>query len=121
MNLRVKEAHKASFDYSVVFRKGDKVRVGREDPEMPGWYWCENKDEEWSWIPEEYLDRSNAKGTVTRNYDTTELNVDVGESLEYVSEVKFWTLCRARDGKEGWVPTANLERIGNSRAKSSLT
>jgi len=32
VKLRVNKAYKASFDY-VVFKKGDKVKVGREDPE----------------------------------------------------------------------------------------
>lgn len=111
VKLRAKKAHKASFDYSAVFKKGDKVKVAREDPDMPGWYWCESKDGVWSWIPEEYLDRHGTKGTVTDNYDTTELTVEVGDTLDYVTEVKFWTLCRAHDGKEGWVPTANLTRV----------
>ena len=111
MKLRVIKAHKASFNYSVVFKKGDKVRAGREDPDMPGWFWCENKDGVWSWIPEEYLDRTGAKGTITHNYDTTELTVDVGDVLDYVTEVKFWTLCRTHDRKKGWVPTADLERV----------
>ena len=111
MKLRVNKVHKASFDYSVVFKKEDKVKVGREDPEMPGWYWCEDKNSVESWIPEEYLNRDGTEGTITQDYDTTELTVETGDTLEYVTEVKFWTLCRTYDGKEGWVPTVNLERI----------
>jgi len=65
VKLRVNKAYKASFDY-VVFKKGDKVKVGREDPKMPDWYWCEDKDGVWSWIPEEYLDRDGTEGTITR-------------------------------------------------------
>lgn len=109
MKLRVVKAHKASFDYSVVFRKGDRVRVGREDPEMPGWFWCEDREGVWSWVPEEYLDREGAEGTITHGYDTVELTVEEGDTLEYVTEVKFWTLCRTDDGREGWVPTENLK------------
>jgi hypothetical protein len=109
--LRVLKVHRASFDYSVVFKKGDQVTVGREDPGMPGWYWCENTDGVWSWIPAEYLDREGTIGTITQDYDTTELTVEAGDTLEYVAQVKFWTLCRTRDGLEGWVPTANLEHV----------
>lgn len=111
MKLQVKKAHKASFNYSVVFKKGDKVKVGREDPDMPGWYWCENIDGVLSWIPEDYLNRNGTEGTITHNYDTTELTVKTEDTLEYVTKVKFWTLCRTRDGKKGWVPTANLEHV----------
>jgi hypothetical protein len=115
MKLRVRKVHEASFDYSIVFKKGDKVKVGREDPEMPGWYWCEDKDGIRSWIPEEYLDRDGTNGIITHDYDTTELTVEVGYVLEYVAEVKFWTLCRTHGRKEGWVPTANLERVEKSK------
>jgi hypothetical protein len=110
MYLRVAKPHKASFDYSVAFEKGDVVKVGREDPEMPSWYWCMNEDGVWSWVPEEYLERKGPVGVITQKYDTGELTVDKGEILEYVTEVHLWTLCRAQDGRLGWVPTANLER-----------
>ena len=111
MKLRVKAPHKASFDYSVVFKKGDKVKVGKEDPEMPGWFWCENKDGVWSWVPLEYLTRKGSEGTVTHSYDSNELTVAIGETLECLREISFWTFCRTRDGRKGWVPTKNLERI----------
>ena len=110
MHMRVVKPHKASFDYSVAFEKGDRVKVGREDPEMPGWWWCENEDGVWSWVPEEYLERRGRDGVITHRYETGELTVDEGDTLEYVTEVHLWTLCGAWDGRVGWVPTANLER-----------
>lgn len=110
MHLRVTKPHRASFDYSVTFKRGDKVRIGREDPEMPGWYWCENQEGVWSWVPDEYLDKKGPKGIITQEYNTGELTVDEGEVLEHVTEVHLWTLCRTWDGMEGWVPTANLGR-----------
>ena len=111
MKLRVKAPHKASFEYSVIFKKGDEIKVGKEDPEMPGWFWCQNKDGVWSWVPQEFFTRSDSEGTITHDYDTTELTVVVGEILEYLREVSLWTFCRTSDGREGWVPTKKLERI----------
>jgi len=108
MKLRVVRPHEASFDYNVVFKTGDKVKVGREDPEMPGWYWCENHMGVWSWIPEEYVDIDGEEGTITTGYDTGELTVEPGEVFEHVAEVKYWTLCRDVVW-EGWTPTENLE------------
>ncbi len=70
-----------------------------------------NHEGVWSWVPEEYLDRET--GTLTQDYDTLELTVEEGTELEYVTEVKYWTLCRTRDGAEGWVPTVNLHQIGS--------
>jgi len=108
MRLKVVKPHRASFSYNVAFKKGDRVKVGREDPEMPGWHWCQNHEGVWSWIPEEYLSIDGEEGTITTDYDTGELTVEPGEVLEYVTEVKHWTLCRDRD-REGWIPTQNLE------------
>jgi len=108
MRLKVVKPHKASFSYNVTFKKGDRVEVGREDPEMPGWYWCKDKKGGESWIPEEYLSIDGEEGTITTDYDTRELTVESGEAFEYVTEVKYWTLCRDRE-REGWIPTQNLE------------
>jgi hypothetical protein len=108
MKLKVVKPHKASFDYNVVFKKGDRVKVGREDPEMPGWYWCKEKNGAESWIPEEYLAIESEEGTITTDYDTRELTVEPGEVFDYVTEVKYWTLCRDLE-REGWIPTQNLE------------
>ena len=111
MRLRVVKPHEASFNYSVSFKKGDTVKVDHEDPEMPGWYWCENDKGVWSWVPEEYMVIKGRLATITHEYDTAELTVEEGELLESVTAVHLWTLCRNRDRKQGWVPTANLEEI----------
>ena len=111
MHFRVIKEHIASFDYNVVFRKGDFVKVGKEDTEMPGWFWCENHEGLWSWIPIEYLDMVGSRGTLTMDYDTIELSVKVGEVLDCITSVKHWTLCRKSNGFKGWVPTKNLEKV----------
>ncbi len=36
------EEHKASFDYAFISKRGESISVGREDLEMPGWFWCKN-------------------------------------------------------------------------------
>lgn len=111
MNLRVIREHTTSFDYNIDFKKGDTVKVGKEDSEMPGWFWCENQDGVWSWIPVEYLDIVDSMGTLTKDYDTLELSVEVGEVLEHITQVKYWILCRRSNGSKGWVPTKNLKKL----------
>jgi hypothetical protein len=108
--LTVVKPHRASFDYNVTFSRGDRVEVGREDLEMPGWFWCRDGRGVHSWVPEEYLERRGDSGIITEPYDTLELTVEHGETLEYITEVKHWTLCKAGDDRVGWVPTANLRR-----------
>ena len=102
---------KASFSYHLVFSEGDLVKVGKEDNDMPGWYWCMGKSGDWAWIPSEYLKLDGETAVLLTNYDSLELDIIKGDVLEYVTEVKYWTLCRKTDGVEGWVRNENLERI----------
>ena len=76
---------------------------------MPGWHWCRDKDGAHSWVPEEYLIIQGDRGALTHDYNTLELTVEQGDELEYVTEVKYWTLLRAGDGAVGWVPTDKLK------------
>ena len=53
---RVIEEHKASFDYVFIATMGEVVSVGKEDYEMPGWYWCKNHAGLDAWIPETHIE-----------------------------------------------------------------
>jgi len=37
--------HRASFPYAMIAIEGDEVIVGKEDPEMHGWYRCKDKND----------------------------------------------------------------------------
>jgi hypothetical protein len=44
-----------------------------------------------------------------RDYDATELSVEVGEKLTMGEEESGWAWCTNREGRRGWVPLEHLE------------
>jgi hypothetical protein len=89
---------------------GDRVKVGERDGEWPAFVFVTVQKGS-GWIPERHLDRQGASATVTEAYDTTELPTTEGEELEVLREdlTSGWLWCRAKDGREGWVPERTLE------------
>ena len=72
---RVKGDHKASFNYAMVAAEGDEVTVGREDPEMPGWFWCKDANGVEMWVPSTHLAINGIRGVFNQNYNSVELDV----------------------------------------------
>jgi hypothetical protein len=66
------------------------------------------------WVPVRNLSGSSGTVTVRTAYDTTELATTGGERLEVIDEDprSGWLWCRARSGREGWVPLTTLDRAG---------
>ncbi len=108
---RVTKMHKASFSEALMAEKGDRVRVGREDPEMPGWYWCRDKKDREAWIPETYLDFNGEEAVFKQPYNSIEHTVDLGEIVQYLGESLCWTECLDNEWKYGWIPSHKLEKI----------
>lgn len=108
---RVVENHEASFPYSMVVRAGDFVKVGEEDEEMPGWFWCTDEDGVSAWIPGSHLQRKNGKAKMLVDYDSTEHTVRVGDVLEFIKEDTGWIWCKNSEGKVGWVPADKVKQI----------
>ena len=68
----------------LILRKGEDVRVGHEfleDPDWPDWIECTNSAGNKGWIPKQFLDISGENAVTLRDYDATELNVNVGEHI----------------------------------------
>ncbi len=105
---RVIAEHKASFDYTMVAAKGDKVHVGREDPETPGWFWCRNAAGVEMWAPSTHLNIRGDEGVFTRDYDSVELDAAVGDVVHCVGEALGWAECIDGDGEYGWIPLNKL-------------
>lgn len=93
-------------------RLGDRVHVGKRDSDWPAFVFVTAKTGS-GWVPEGHLDRQGASAIVTQEYDTTELPTDEGEELEVLHEdlPSGWLWCRARSGREGWVPERTVSRL----------
>jgi hypothetical protein len=95
---------------------GDRVEVGERDSEWPAFVFV-TAEEGSGWVPDRHLDRQGESAVVTKGYDTTELPTEEGEELEVLRGdlISGWLWCRAKNGREGWVPERTLSRLDRSR------
>jgi len=98
--LRVTEPWRATYDPALAVTAGQRIRPGRLDDAFPGWQWVEGQTGLGGWVPAGIV----AGETITEAFDTAELSVAPGALLLPLSNRLGWTLCRAEDGSEGWVP-----------------
>lgn len=108
---RVTEEHKATFDYAFIAQKGETITLGKEDKEMPHWYWCKNQSGLEAWIPETHIDINGETAVFNQPYNSTEHNAEPGEMVQYIGESLGWIECLNSEWKYGWIPTPKLEKI----------
>lgn len=107
----------ANADYQVIDRAplvlgiGDRVRVGKADPDWPGWIWVTAIDGRGSYVPEEILSlKDDGTAEVHQPFHARDLSVVKDEPVISVREVKGWHWCRNEDGEEGWLPAYLLRQ-----------
>ena len=98
------------FPYSMVIKAGDTVKVGKEDEDMPGWFWCTDEGGVSAWIPGIFLQREDGIAKMLVDY-SIEHSVSVGEVLEFIKVAGGWIWCTNSEGKHGWVPSDKVEEI----------
>ena len=108
---RVTKEYKSPFPDPIVFHKGDTVEVGKEftdDPDWKDWVWCEGTNNIKAWVPKQYLEIRDGKGTFKRDYNAMELSVSVGEELVVHKIVNGFGMAEKSNGIRGWVPIKNM-------------
>ena len=108
---RVIEEHKASFDYAFIAEKGESVSVGKEDTEMPGWFWCKNAAGLEAWIPNTHIDINGEAAVFNQPYNSTEHDAKPREMVQYLGESLGWIECLNEEWRYGWIPSPKLEKI----------
>ena len=93
-------------------KKGETVQIGRHDDEWPGWVWSTNAAGESRWVPEAYL---RSDGLVVRDYESTELVVQVGDVVTAVFAESGWLWCTNQSGQSGWVPHKVVEPVHSGK------
>ena len=101
--------HKSKFLNPLILSKGDIVKTGDEDDEFPGWIWCTTSDKNSGWIPKAYLEINNNSSVLKKDYNATELNVDIGQILKVFFEDAGWAWCEAENNLKGWVPVNKIK------------
>jgi Variant SH3 domain len=89
---------------------GERVDVGDRDSEWPEFVFV-TASHGTGWVPARHLSATSGMAIVQTVYDTTELPTHAGDVVEVVAEdlTSGWLWCRARDGREGWVPIKTLQ------------
>ena len=107
--IKVIKQYRSNYPNPLKLSKGESVEIGIHEEEYPGWKWGITGDGNKGWIPEAYLKIEGTTGTLTRDYDATELGVDVGDELVFILEESGWIQCITEAGSIGWVPKECLE------------
>jgi len=89
------------------FLQGAKVALtGEGCSHFLGWFPCEIKGYN-TYIPDTFF----ADGVLTRDYNPTELVVNVGDILEVREIVYTWLLATDENGIMGWIPAETVVSI----------
>lgn len=107
--VRIKLEYRAQYPNPIQVTAGEKVNVGREDDEYPGWKWCQAANGRAGWIPVELLSHDGAETTVRQDYSARELSVHPGEEVEVEDARHDWVLVRNAEGECGWIPASHLD------------
>jgi len=108
---RVVEKHRASFPNAMMAVEGDEVDVEKEDPEMPGWYWCRDRNGVEAWVPASHISIKISKGVFTQDYNSMELDAREGELVQYLGETLGWVECLNSEWRYGWIPRSKVTPV----------
>jgi uncharacterized protein YgiM (DUF1202 family) len=109
--VRVKRARAIQYSDPLAVAAGEKVIVGREDNEFPGWKWCKASNGREGWIPIELLSDEGAEAIVLSDYSARELAVQAGEEVTIEDMRHGWLLVRNLQGECGWIPASHTEPL----------
>lgn len=109
--VRVITAYQAQYPDPIRVKAGEQIRVGREDPEFPGWKWCTASDGCSGWVPIELLSGSAPDASIIQDYSAQELSVVVGEELNIEDARHSWLLVRNATGEHGWIPASHVTTL----------
>ena len=105
------EKHNAAFDYAFIGNTGEKISLGKEDTDMPGWFWCRNSEGLEAWIPKTHIKIDGETAVFNQPYNSIEHNVEKGEIVQYLGESLEWIECLNGEWNYGWIPSSKLCKI----------
>ncbi len=105
MFARAISGHEVPDGPATHFSVGERVSVGRRSPDWPAFVFVTSALGE-GWVPSRHLSVEQGAATVEAPYDTTELRVAAGQTVEVLGrdDASGWWWCRSEAGDEGWVP-----------------
>ncbi len=111
MKCRVTTAHAATYDDPISVAAGEHLHLTGKVDNWDGhrWLWAINPAGKEGWIPSDLPKIRGAETVAAYGYSALELSVQAGEIVEAGTVNHGWVWCRSGDGREGWVPVANLD------------
>lgn len=109
--FRVIKPHRPPDPDALTARKGERLSFERRESEWPGWIWCTSDSGKGAWVPENWVRMEGYSCVMKRDYNATELSVDVGEALPPEFDESGWAWVTKEGGESGWVPLDHLGRI----------
>ena len=103
---RIAKPWTASYDPALSVRRGERVTLGQNDPENPGWRWVMNAQGLGGRVPEDALQGD----VMVEDFDTAELSVQPGQVVEVLQIRLGWCHAALPEGGTGWLPASVLVR-----------
>ncbi len=105
-------AHHTCYPNPIVFRAGERVRIGHEDDEFPGWVRTFTADGNEGWAPLSLLTPISAEEALARqDYTARELDVAAGERVRVERELAGWLWVHNDQGQSGWIPASAIAPV----------
>lgn len=110
MKVAVVEGHVSNYPNPIIFSRGTKLTLGKEDQEYRGWIKVTTEDGNSGWAPLEFLDIQSGSsiGIALCDYNAQELNTSPGDVLQIISEYNGWYQAQTSHGLVGWVPVRTV-------------
>lgn len=108
MSVEVIKAYKAQYPDPICFEAGAVVKVGRQDSEYPGWFWCRAPSEKEGWVHQSFLAANIGTTTSVHPYSARELTAVGGERGTAIHCLDRWVYIRLDSGDEGWIPQSHV-------------
>lgn len=116
MPLIVQTIDSTNYPNPISFQVGERVMVGIQDDEFPGWIRVTTHDGNQGWAPIQYLQFDDAGKTATamQDYSARELNTKIGEQLVLHYELNGWGWVENEHKEVGWVPLTTIQTMDDN-------
>ncbi|WP_265457800.1 ligand-binding protein SH3 [Aeromonas salmonicida] len=107
MQALITTAHHTDYPNPIAFRAGERVSIGHEDDEFPGWVRTLTADGNEGWAPLSLLAlAAEGEALAQQDYTARELDVVVGERVRVERELAGWLWVHNEAGQSGWIPAS---------------
>ncbi|HEY7460844.1 MAG TPA: SH3 domain-containing protein [Gemmatimonadota bacterium] len=106
--VHVVRAYRTQYPDPIRVRAGERVRVGREEEDYPGWRWCVAPDGREGWVPVDVLQQEDGEAILRIDYEATELDVNPGQQVTVEKELRAWLWVEDAAGARGWIPASHV-------------